>query len=81
MTELKTLTAIATVFALSSTFAIAQNGAASPKVRSAMNRMYATQSQHRVPVAQPVVEPAASNGHGINSLGVTTNSGRLYNGG
>jgi len=35
MTKLKTLTAIATIFALSSTFAMAQNGAASPKIRSA----------------------------------------------
>jgi hypothetical protein len=80
MTKLKTLTAIATVFALSSTFAMAQSGAVSPKTRSAMNRMHATQSQHRVPVAQPIVQPAASNGTGINGLGVTTNSGRMYNG-
>jgi hypothetical protein len=59
MTKLKTLTAIATVFALSSTFAMAQSGAVSPKTRSALNRMHATQLHYRVPVA----EQAASNGH------------------
>jgi hypothetical protein len=80
MTKLKTLTAIATVLALSSTFAMAQSGAVSPETRSAINRMYATQSQHRVPTAQAAVQPAASNGTGIDSLGLTTNSGRLYNG-
>ena len=67
---------LATVFALSSTFAMAQNGTASPTTHSSIKRMHATQPQHRV----PAVRPAASNGTGINSLGLTTNSGRKYNG-
>jgi len=67
---------LATVFALSSTFAMAQSGAASPATRSSMDSMHATKSQHRV------LAHSASrlNGHGINRLGVTTNSGRKYNG-
>ena len=75
---------LATVLVLSSPFAMAQSGggsaggmAASPATRSAMNSIPARHSQHPVSAAQP----AASNGHGISRLGVTTNSGRMYNGG
>ena len=62
---------LATVFALSSPFAMAQSGghssraAASTAFRSSMNRIPASQSQHR---------------YWNRSLGVTTNSGRMYNG-
>jgi hypothetical protein len=54
--DLKTLTAIATVLALSSTFAMAQSGVASHKTRSAMHRTHATQPHHRVPVVQPAAQ-------------------------
>jgi hypothetical protein len=72
---------LATVLVLSSTGAMAQSGingfneiAASPATRSAMNRMYRVH-YHRGWSA------SRYNGHGINSLGVTTNQGRKYNGG
>jgi hypothetical protein len=71
---------MAMVFALSSPFAMAQSNSNSSRVavrsasRSAMNSIPARYSQDRG-------QPAASNGHGISRLGVTTNSGRLYNGG
>jgi len=86
---------LATALALSSAGAMAQSGgnsldemAASSAPRSAMNSLHRKHHHYHVQGAQPAayyhvqgVQPAASNGHGINSLGVTTNSGRKYNGG
>ena len=73
---------LATVFALSSTYAMAQSGdssadgmAVSPATRSAMNSMHRKHHHHLGWSA------SRYNGHGINSLGVTTNQGRKYNGG
>jgi hypothetical protein len=70
---------LATVLALSSAGAMAQSGgnfldgmAASSATSSAMNSMH---RHHRGWSA------SRYNGHGINSLGVTTNQGRKYNGG
>jgi len=70
---------LATVLALSSAGAMAQSGgnsldemAASSATRSAMNSL---RHHHRGWSA------SRYNGHGINSLGVTTNQGRKYNGG
>jgi hypothetical protein len=72
---------LATVLALSSACAMAQSGgnsldemAASSATRSAMN-MYRKHHHHRG------WSTSRYNGHGINSLGVTTNQGRKYNGG
>jgi hypothetical protein len=76
---------LATVFALSSTFAMAQSGnsssgvAANAKIRSSMNSIPAKQSQHRA--SNNNWSASRENGHGINALGVTTNQGRKYNGG
>jgi len=76
---------LATVFALSSTFAMAQSGNNSAgvtpnaKVRSSMNSIPAKQSQHRA--SNGKWSASRENGHGINALGVTTNQGRKYNGG
>jgi hypothetical protein len=73
--------ALATVLVLSSGSAMAQSAnnsfdeiAASPALRSAMNSM------HRVRYNRGW-SSSRYNGHGINSLGVTTNQGRKYNGG
>jgi hypothetical protein len=78
MTMKVSIITLATVFVLSSPFAMAQSSGYSSGVstatRSAMNSMPARHSQDRG-------QRAASNGHGISRLGVTTNSGRLYNGG
>jgi hypothetical protein len=70
----------ATVMALSSASAMAQSGgnlldemAGSSAARSAMNSM----QKHR----HHGWSSDRYNGHGINSLGVTTNQGRKYNGG
>ena len=70
---------LATVLALSSAGAMAQSGgnshdemAAGSAIRLAMNSM---QRKHHGWSA------SRYNGHGINSLGVTTNQGRKYNGG
>jgi hypothetical protein len=69
---------LAAALALSSTYAMAQSGsssadrmAVSPATRSAMNSMH--RHHHRGWSA------SRYNGHGINSLGVTTNQGRKYN--
>jgi hypothetical protein len=73
---------LATALALLSTFAMAQSGgnspdgiAVSPATRSAMNSMHRKHHHHDRWSA------SRYNGHGINSLGVTTNQGRMYNGG
>jgi hypothetical protein len=75
---------LASVVALSSTYAIAQGGgnsldemAASSATRSAMNSMHRKHHDYHV----QDVQPAETNCLGLNSLGVTTNSGRKYNGG
>jgi hypothetical protein len=82
--------ALAAALALSSTGAMAQGQdnsqkdnsqkgnsldqmAASSSARSAMNSMH-RRHHHRWSASR-------YNGHGINRLGVTTNSGRKYNGG
>jgi hypothetical protein len=74
--------ALAAVFAMSNVCAMAQSGgssaggmAASPATRSAMNSMHRHHHHHYGSSA------SRYNGHGINSLGVTTNQGRKYNGG
>ena len=82
---------LATALALSSAGAMAQSGGNSldeMAASSAMNSLHRKHHHYHVQGAQPAayyhvqgVQPAASNGHGINSLGVTTNSGRKYNGG
>jgi hypothetical protein len=69
--------ALATALALSSTYAMAQNGPASPATRSAMNSIHAT---YRVSAHHRGWSASRYNGHGINNLGVTTNQGRKYNG-
>ena len=73
--------ALASALVLSSAGAMAQSGgnaldemAASSATRSAMNSMH-RRHHHRGWSA------SRYNGHGINSLGVTTNQGRKYNGG
>lgn len=73
---------LATVLALSSAGAMAQSGgnsldemAASSATRSAMNSMHSKHHHHHRWSA------SRYNGHGINSLGTTTNQGRKYNGG
>jgi hypothetical protein len=83
MTKKVSMILIAMGLALSSPFAMAQSrshsyhGAAGPAFRSAMNSM---PSQHRTR-ASDAWSSDRLNGHGIDRLGVTTNSGRLYNGG
>ncbi|MDR3486415.1 MAG: hypothetical protein P4M05_16090 [Bradyrhizobium sp.] len=73
--------ALAIALALSSTYAKAQGGnsldemAASSATRSAMNSMHSKHHHHHRWSA------SRYNGHGINSLGTTTNQGRKYNGG
>jgi hypothetical protein len=73
---------LAAVLVLSSPFAMAQSGghfyhkAASPAFRSAMNSM---PSQHRYWTSDAWTSNRL-NGHGIDRLGVTTNTGRMYNG-
>ena len=71
---------LAMVLTLSGPFAMAQSSdssTASPAFRSAMNSM---PSQHRYR-ASDTWSADRLNGHGIDRLGVTTNSGRQYNGG
>jgi hypothetical protein len=71
---------LATALALSSAGAMAQSGgnsyhrAGSPAFRSAMNSMQTRHYHHGW-------SSDRYNGYGINSLGVTTNQGRMYNGG
>ena len=73
---------LSAVLVLSSPLAMAKSGghsyhrAASPVFRSAMNSM---SSQHRYWVSD-TWSANRLNGHGIDRLGVTTNSGRMYNG-
>jgi hypothetical protein len=73
---------LATALALSSASAMAQSGgnfldemAASSATRSAMNSMQRRHYYHQGWSSDRY------NGDGINSLGVTTNQGRMYNGG
>jgi len=73
---------LAMALALLSTFAMAQSGgnssdgiAVSPAARSAMNSMHRKHHPHHGWSA------SRYNGQGIDSLGVTTNQGRKYNGG
>jgi hypothetical protein len=86
MTMKVSIITLAMVFALSSSFAMAQSGghshhtAASPTFRSAMNSMPVSQSQQRYR-ASDTWSTNRFNGHGISRLGVTTNEGRRYNGG
>jgi hypothetical protein len=69
---------LATILVLSSPVAMAQSSGHSVHTfRSAMNSM---PSQHRYR-ASDTWSSNRLNGHGISRLGVTTNSGRLYNGG
>ncbi len=73
---------MATVLVLSSPFAMAQSSNHSSTgraVHSSMNSIPANQSQHRYAAGNTTTNRL--NGHGISRLGVTTNSGRLYNGG
>jgi hypothetical protein len=73
---------LSAVLVLSSPLAMAKSSghshhrAASPAFRSAMNSM---PSQHRY-WASDTWSANRLNGHGIDRLGVTTNSGRMYNG-
>jgi hypothetical protein len=75
---------LTTVLALSSPLAMAQSGAchsraaASLAPRAAMNSIPAGQSPYRH-LARDTWS-SRINGHGISRLGVTTNSGRMYNG-
>ena len=72
---------LATILVLSSPVAMAQSSGHSVHTfRSAMNSMPASQSQHRYR-ASDAWSTSRLNGHGIDRLGVTTNSGRMYNGG
>jgi hypothetical protein len=73
---------LATALALLSTFAMAQSDgnssdgtAVSPATRSAMNSMHRKHHHHHGWSA------SRYNDQGIDSLGVTTNQGRKYNGG
>ena len=69
---------LATILVLSSPVAMAQSsGHSIHTLRSAMNSM---PSQHRYR-ASDMWSADRLNGHGIDRLGVTTNSGRQYNGG
>jgi hypothetical protein len=69
---------LATILVLSSPVAMAQSSGHSVHTfRSAMNSM---PSQHRYR-ASDTWSADRLNGHGIDRLGVTTNSGRQYNGG
>jgi hypothetical protein len=70
---------LATVLVLSSPLAMAKSGGHSyhrAAFRSAMNSM---PSQHRYS-ASDTWSASRLNGHGIDRLGVTTNTGRMYNG-
>jgi hypothetical protein len=75
---------LATILTLSSPFAMAESGgyshhrAASHAVRSAMNSLPVSQLRDR---ASDTWSANRLNGHGISRLGVTTNTGRMYNGG
>jgi hypothetical protein len=86
MTMKVSMIMLTTVLALSSPFAMAQSAgnysraAANPAFLSAMNTMAVSQSQHRYQ-ASDRWSTSRFNGHGIDRLGVTTNTGRLYNGG
>jgi hypothetical protein len=83
MTMKVSMIMLTTALALSSPFAMAQsasNHSRAAAFRSAMNSMPASQSQHRYR-ASDTWSTSRLNGHGIDRLGVTTNSGRLYNGG
>jgi hypothetical protein len=59
------------------------NVAASAATRSPMNSMAAlrTHHRHRHMARNGYWSASRLNGHGINRLGTTTNSGRKYNGG
>jgi hypothetical protein len=83
MTMKVSMIMLTTALALSSPFAMAQSAGSYSReaaFRSAMNSMSASQSQHRYR-ASDTWSTSRLNGHGIDRLGVTTNSGRLYNGG
>jgi len=83
MTMKVSMIMLTTALALSSPFAMAQsasNYSRAGAFRSAMNSMPASQSQHRYR-ASDAWSTSRLNGHGIDRLGVTTNSGRIYNGG
>ena len=68
---------LATILVLSSPVAMAQSSGHSVHTfRSAMNSMPA---QHRY-WASDTWSANRLNGHGIDRLGVTTNTGRMYNG-
>jgi hypothetical protein len=75
---------LATVLTLSSPLAMAQSGGyshqrgASHATRSAMNSMPVSPSRGW---ASDTWSASPLNGHGISPLGVTTNTGRMYNGG
>ena len=78
MTKKVSMILIAMGLALSSPFAMAQSsGHRVHTFRSAMNSM---SSQHRYR-ASDMWSANRLNGHGIDRLGLTTNSGRMYNGG
>ena len=83
MTTKISMITLATILTLSSPFALAQSGGHSyhraSAFRSAMNSMPVSQSQHRY-WAPDNWSTSRLNGHGIDRLGVTTNSGRMYNG-
>jgi hypothetical protein len=75
---------LATVLTLSSPFAMAQSGGyshqrgASHALRSAMNSIPVSQARYW---ASDTWSASSLNGHGISPLGLTTNTGRMYNGG
>jgi hypothetical protein len=82
MTTMKTTVTLVAVFAVFNTIAMAQSEGdsfggmtASSATRSAMNSMYGKHDHHHGWSA------SRYNGRGINSLGITTNQGRKYNGG
>lgn len=85
MTMKASMVMLATVLTLSSPLAMAKSGghshhrAATPAFLSAMNSMPASQSQPRYWAADTWTSNRL-NGHGIDRLGVTTNTGRMYNG-
>ncbi len=82
MTMKASMITLATVLTLSSPLAMAQSGGHSHHravFRSAMNSMPASQSQYRYWAADTWTSNRL-NGHGIDRLGVTTNTGRMYNG-
>ncbi len=79
MTVKVPMIALATVLMLSGPLAMAESGGHShyraSAFRSAMNSM----PQHRYG-ASDTWSSSSLNGHGISRLGVTTNTGRMYNG-